>query len=101
MKTAMLTVKMEPKIKEKAKQTAKDLGFSLSSLVNGFIHNLIRTGKVSFETGVYEPSDYLLEALEEAEKNRKDGYVSPSFDNIEDSFKWLDDPNRKYVRDLQ
>lgn len=101
MKTALITVKMEPEIKEKAKQKASEIGLSLSSVVNGLIYSFIKTGKVNFGAESYEPSEYLIEAIKDAEEERKKGWVSPSFDNVEDSLKWLENPNRKYVRDLQ
>ncbi len=101
MNSAIVTFKTDQITKYQVKKVADDLGMSLSSILNGYLRELIRNRTVHFEARSYEPSDYLVEAIKEAEEDRKNGWVSPSFDNAEDSLKWLDDPNRKYVRDLQ
>ena len=44
-----------------------------------------------------EPSEYMIQALKEAEADKK---ISPTFDNAEDATAWLKDENRKY-EDLQ
>ena len=36
MKTAVITLKIEPKIKKEAQKAAEEFGMSLSSLVSGF-----------------------------------------------------------------
>lgn len=48
-----------------------------------------------------EPSKYLKKALKVSAEELKNGWVSPPFDNVKDSIAWLNDPKRKYVRDLQ
>lgn len=43
-----------------------------------------------------EPSEYMIKALEESERDMKEGRVSPIFDNTKDATAWLKDENRKY-----
>jgi len=103
MKTAIITLKIEEKLKKNAQKVATDLGLSLSMVIKGLLSQFVVDKKVVFgdkEEENLTPSKYLIEAMEEAKKNREEGWVSPLFDNAEDSFVWLDDPNRKYVRDL-
>lgn len=49
MQTAVINFKTEPNVKKKAQQVAKDLGFSLSSLLNAFLKQLIRDRTINFE----------------------------------------------------
>lgn len=99
MNTAVVNVKVNPKVKKDAQKLAEDLGLSLSSLINGYLKQIIRTKKVSFDLA-YEPSDYLIKALGEARKDVKEGFVSPAFDNTKDAFAWLDNPKRKYENQI-
>lgn len=86
MKTAMITFKIDPKVKEKAQKTASNLGLSLSSLINCFLVNFVRTKAIHFEAENNEPSDYLIEAIKDARERRKNGdFVS--FDNLKDKYK--------------
>lgn len=89
MNTAVINIKTNPQTKAKAQALAKELGLSLSALLNGFLHQFIKTKKVTFDTSE-EPSDYLIHAMKSAEKNRKSGKSSPVFDNAEDAIAWLE-----------
>lgn len=101
MKSAIITLKTNPVVKAKAQKTAADLGFSLSAVLNGFLVEFIHNKEIHFGDRAEEPSEYLKEAIREAEEERKDGWISPTFDNAKDAIAWLDNPSRKYVRDLQ
>jgi hypothetical protein len=46
-----------------------------------------------------EPSEMLIKEIKEVEEEIKRGEISPTFNNIEDAIKWLDDKSKKYVRD--
>ena len=85
-------------MKAKAQDIASDLGFSLSALINGYLKSLIKTKTVHYSlAGEEEPSEYMIQALKQSEEDRKAGRVSPSFDNVKDAIKWLDDPNSKLI----
>ena len=100
MNTAVINIKVEPTIKKQAQKLAEELGLSLSGLINGYLRTLIRTKTVTFSLSE-EPSDYLIQALKESEKDIKAGHVSPTFTKVEDSIAWLDNPKRKYANQLQ
>lgn len=100
MNSAVINIKVNPKTKKEAQKIAENLGFSLSSVLNAYLKDFVRTKRVSFAMNEEEPSDWLIRELKEAEKNRKEGFVSPGFDNADDAIAWLDDPNRKYVNEL-
>jgi len=101
MNTTMLTVRTDKKIKAEAMKVASRLGFSLSTLINAYLRNLIRTKRVHFADDVQlEPTPYLKRLFREADKDIENGNISPSFDNADDAIAWLNNPKRKYVRDL-
>lgn len=100
MQTAVVNFKTEPVIKTKAQKVARELGFSLGSLLDGYLRQLIRSKTVHFDASE-QPSEYLVQSLKEVEKEIKEGWVSPSFDNTGDAIAWLDNPKRKYVNQLR
>lgn len=92
MNTAVINIKTNPETKLKAQEVAKDLGLSLSALINGFLKQLVKTKKVTFNAEESEePSEYLIKILKQAEENYKKGNVSPVFDNAKDAIKYLED----------
>lgn len=100
MNTAVINIKTNPKTKKEAQEVAEALGLSLSAVINGFLTHMIKTKTVVFSDSE-EPSEYLIKALEQSKKDIKEGWVSPTFDSIEDEVKWLNDPNAKYIRQLR
>ena len=83
----MINVRTDPKLKRAAMQTARELGFSLSALVNAYLMNLIKTRTIHISDSE-EPSEYLIQAIREAEEERKRGYYS--FDSADKALKFLD-----------
>lgn len=88
MNTAVIITKTEPKVKKQAQAIAKELGMSLSTLINTYLRQVVRTKKVELDLGE-EPSPYLVKILKQAEKNIKEGKGSPAFDNVDDALDWL------------
>lgn len=88
MNTAVINIKTQPEVKLKAQEIARQIGVSLSALINAYLKKLVRTKKVEFDLEE-EPSPYLVKMLRRAEKDIKAGRVSPAFDDVEDAIKWL------------
>ena len=82
MNTAVINIKTNPEVKAKAQKIAEELGFSLSSLINGYLRSLVKTKAVHFNTSE-KPTDYLIQALKESEKDRRAGRIV-SFKNLKD-----------------
>lgn len=95
MNTAVINIKTNPSTKTRAQEIAKELGFSLSALINGYLRHLVKTKTVHFTTKE-EPSKWLIKVLKENKKDIKKGKVSPAFENVDDAIAWLDDPNARY-----
>ena len=90
MNTAVIITKTEPEVKKKAQKLAKDIGISLSSLINAYLKQIIKTKTVSFSASDEEPSEYLKSVIRQAEENYKRGRTSPAFKTGEDAVKWLE-----------
>lgn len=90
MKTAVITLKIEPKIKKEAQKAAEEFGMSLSSLVSGFLRDFIFNREVRFSRKEETPSQYLIDAIKEAEEERKKGNFH-SFTDAKDAIRFLDD----------
>lgn len=88
MNTAVINIKTQPEVKLKAQKFAREIGVSLSSLINAYLRQFIRTKKVEFDLGE-EPSPDLIKMLKRSEKDIKAGRVSPAFDDVEEAIKWL------------
>jgi addiction module RelB/DinJ family antitoxin len=90
MNTAVIITKTDPKVKIKAQRIAKELGLNLSSLVNGWLRQLIKTKTVTFSVSNEEPSEYLISLMKKAEEDYKKGNTSPAFKTGKDAVAWLE-----------
>lgn len=88
MNYAIVNLKVDPKTKKEAQRIAEEIGVPLSTLLKSYIKQLIRTKRVSFDLSE-EPSEYLLEAMKEAEEDLKNNKASPVFDDPKKAITWL------------
>ncbi|NQU83839.1 MAG: type II toxin-antitoxin system RelB/DinJ family antitoxin [Parcubacteria group bacterium] len=98
--TAVINVRTNARIKSQAQDIAEKLGLSLSAVINGYLRQIIRNKAISFRLDE-EPSEYLIKSLEKSKKDIKEGFISPTFDNVKDADAWLDDPKAKYQNQLR
>lgn len=89
MNTAIVITKTEPEVKRKAQKIAKEFGISLSSLLNAYLKQVIRTRKIELVLNE-TPSEHLKEIFKRAEKNYKKGNYSPKFTNADDAIAYLE-----------
>ena len=97
--TTIINIRTDAEVKTKSQKIAKELGLSLSAVINAYLRQLIRTEAVSFNLSE-EPTKYLLKALKKSKEDIKKGFVSPAFDNVKDADKWLNDPKAKYENQI-
>jgi addiction module RelB/DinJ family antitoxin len=88
MANVILNVKVDEQTKKKAQKIAEELGFSLSDVMRGYLHEFVRKKKVEFDLGE-EPSEYLKKRIRQAEKDWEAGKVSPAFKSAKEAIKWL------------
>ncbi len=76
MNTAVVNIKVDPKVKTQAQKFAASLGLSLSSLINGLLKQALKTRTVTFTDDVrLEPTPYLKRMIRQSEKDIKEGKV--------------------------
>ena len=89
MNTSIINIKTNPKVKANAQKVAKNLGFSLSALINGYLKQLVKTKTAHFSLSENTPSEYMLNALKESERDIKMG-KSRKFANSKIAVAFLD-----------
>ncbi len=89
MNGAVINIKVEPKLKAEAQKVASGLGFSLSSLINGYLRQLIKTKTIYYSLREEEPSEYLINALRESEEERRKGKFR-SFKSADEALGFID-----------
>ncbi len=87
MKT-QVNLKIDISVKKQAQKRAKDLGLSLSSVVNATLKQFARTRELQLSTAP-RMTPYLEELVLEARKDYKEGKTSGPFNNAEDLIKHL------------
>lgn len=91
MSTTVMTLKTDKAIKGKAQKIAKSMGFSLGTLLNAFMRQIVREKEISFSAIRREQLRPEMQALlEEAERDLIEGKnISPAFDNAKDAVAYL------------
>lgn len=90
MSNTAIYVKTESETKEKAQKTAKDLGLNLSTVVNGFLKQFIKTKTVTFNVDDEVPNAKTLAIMKQAEEDYKKGNTSPAFKTGKEAVAWLE-----------
>ena len=69
----ILNIKTDKKLKASAKAVADDLGVPLSTVVNAFLKQFVRDKSITLSAREYQPTPFLVEAIEEARLQRATG----------------------------
>lgn len=88
MNTAILNIKTDPETKEQIKNFAQQVGLPVSSLLNAQIKQILRTGKVEFNTNL-TPTPYLKSIIKEAESDYRISKELVSTDTDEETLGYL------------
>lgn len=48
--TSTIIFKTDSKLKQKAQQTAEELGLTLTSVINGYLNDFVQTKKITFQS---------------------------------------------------
>lgn len=90
MNTAIINIKTQPETKAKAQAIAKAIGVSLSSLLNAYLKQFIKTKRIAFSADDEIPNKRTLAIMKQAEKDYKKGNTSPAFKTGEEAVAWLE-----------
>ena len=87
---AVIHVKTDPEIKISAQQAARDLGLSLSDVINAALQNFIRTRTVVFSDAPRMTPEFerLLGPIIDDIKHKRN--LSPAFESAEEMDEYLD-----------
>ena len=95
MSQIAVTIKIDENVKKQAQALAKNLGLSMSAIVENNLKQTLVDRRVIFEE-VELMSPAMTKTIAEAEKEIKNGELSPGFDNVDDAIAWLNDNKRVY-----
>lgn len=87
MNTAVINLRVEPRLKADAQVVAKKLGFNLSSILKGYLVELVKMKRVDF-AAAEDPSPWLVRQLRQAEKELREG-KTVHFGDVENAIRWL------------
>src|SRR4051812_48286680 len=92
MNAATIFIKTDPKVKEEAQKTAEELGFSLSSIINAYLRQFVKTKSISFSAKELDetPNAATIASLRQSEEDVAAGRVH-SFGNPKDALNFIND----------
>lgn len=90
MKTATITAKIDPELKSQAERVARELGVSLSFVINNRLREFVRQKEI-----ILTPNEETIRAIKEGEHDYKTGKLGRP-KNVEDFLKDM----RKLRKDL-
>ena len=89
MSQVAITVKIDAKVKTNAQKLAKDLGLSLSTIIENKLREVVRERQVIFRDDLV-PNAALAKQLDQAEEDIKNNiHQSPAFDTAEEAIAYL------------
>lgn len=88
--TTNLNVRVDSTLKKESDMLFKDLGLNMSTAINMFLTQCVKTSSIPFNISEPKPSRQLKRALKEAERITKHPERYKSYDNIDDLFRDLD-----------
>ena len=88
--STVLNVKIDEKLKKEAQKVAKTIGLPISTVVAASLREFVRTRSITISDEPRLRPEVEKELLRLSKNAREGKDLSPVFDNLEDSFKWLD-----------
>ena len=85
-KTDTLHIRIEPSVKQRAEETLKDLGLSITEAINVFLNQVILNDGIPFEIKKPRYNKETIQAIEDTKSSKN---LSKSFDNVKEMFEEL------------
>lgn len=89
LKTAPINIRTEPRVKKEAQRIAEALGLNLSSVLDAYLRQFIRTKEVHFQLRIERPSKEHLKTIRASEEEYKKGDVY-KFSDHRDALSFID-----------
>lgn len=81
MANSNMNIRMDSEVKKQAQRLFSDLGLDMTTAVNMFLRQSIRTHGIPFEVKLDVPNSETLAAIDDVNNNRN---MSRTFDSFED-----------------
>lgn len=81
MANASMNIRMDSEVKKQAQRLFSELGLDMTTAVNMFLRQSIRTHGIPFEVKLDVPNSETLDAIDDVNNNRN---MSRTFDSVED-----------------
>jgi antitoxin component of RelBE/YafQ-DinJ toxin-antitoxin module len=86
----VLNIKLDPDLKRQAQEAAKAIGLPISTVVAAGLREFVRTRSITISDPPKLKPEVEAELLQISADAKKGINVSPTFDNLDDAFTWLD-----------
>ena len=84
--SSTITVRVDDKVKKEANSIFREVGMDMSTAINIYLKQVIRSNGIPFVISADEPNELTLRAIKEAEKGKM-----ASFSSIDELMEDLDD----------
>ena len=95
MNTTVINFKTDKIVKKRAQKIAGEMGLNLSDIMNVCLRDFVKRRELNIS--LKNPNEKTLKRIKVAINEVKKGKVSPSFDDVDEAIKWLDNEGEKYA----
>ena len=95
MNTTVINFKTDKIVKKRAQKIAGEMGLNLSDVMNVCLRDFVKRRELNIS--LENPNEKTLKRIKVAINEVKKGKVSPSFDDVDEAIKWLDNEGEKYA----
>ena len=86
-KTDTLHIRVEPNVKERAEETLRELGLSITDAINVFLNQVILHDGIPFEIKKPRYNKETIQVMEDVKNKRN---LSKAFESVDEMFEELD-----------
>ena len=87
--TSNMNIRMDKDVKEQAQRVFAQLGMDMTTAVNVFLRQVIRSNGFPFELSLDTPNEETMAALREVQEMKKDPSIGKSYTDVDEMMKEL------------
>lgn len=88
-RTSNMNIRMDKDVKEQAQRIFSQLGMDMTTAVNVFLRQVIRSNGLPFELRLDTPNEETLAAIREVQEMKKDPSIGKSYTDVDEMMKEL------------
>ena len=92
--TSNMNIRMDKDVKEQAQRIFSQLGMDMTTAVNVFLRQVIRSNGLPFELRLDTPNGETLAAIREVQEMKKDPSIGKSYTDVDEMMKELCEPDQ-------